>query len=132
MFLRNATDKVKYLASVEFAPPYPTRLILSVSATRTSGIPPSISHLFLRTLSSYKWHLLKDVDAGSLFEQPAHFLARKDSLLKLLDFSEIDKFAACNKSIMLNPREPLQPYWCAMGIFFTDTAQHITKRMSNT
>lgn len=37
------------------------------NTTRTSGIPPFISHLFLRTLSSYKWHLLKDVDAGSVW-----------------------------------------------------------------
>lgn len=56
----------------------------------------------------------------------------KTVCLSCLISQRIDKFAACNKSITLNPCEPLRPCRSAMGIFFTDTAQHITKRMSNT
>ncbi len=122
-------------------PPYPTLfLILSVSATRTSGIPPFISHLFLRTLSAYKWHLLKDIDAGSLClsSLPISWPGQTVCLSCLIS-QRIDKFDTCTfclcSTTWASRWTPVNLYSFtknAMGIFSVCTAQHInTKRMSN-
>lgn len=90
LFLRNATDKVKkYPASLEFTPPYPT-LHLSFSLFQPqehlASLPSSLTCFSgpWAPINGTSWKMLMQ----AVFEQPAHFLARTDSLLKLLDFSE--------------------------------------------